>query len=141
MKVKYKFKGTVKKGPNESREVLLRGTKCYWIDSDGIRYRKKDGRPASKVRYGDVELVLESITLRIDIKNGIARRMNKAVQDLNLILNEVRKEHPNAQWYLDGTWNLHLMKGPPHDDNNGCCPLQENTLHSAELINSGGGDW
>jgi len=75
------------------------------------------------------------------ISRSQKQRIKTAVEGLNEILREVESTYPYANWYLDGTWNLNLMKGPAFDDDAGCSPLQTNILFSIELRNSSGGDW
>jgi len=64
----------------------------------------------------------------------------RLVTGLNSLLVEVKRDHPDAQWYLDGTCNLCLMSGNTWDDTHRL-PRQDRILASEKLQHAYGGDW
>jgi hypothetical protein len=71
-------------------------------------------------------------------ENDIIRRIRRNCTALNRALTELKELHANAQFYLDGTYNLNVMTDDPHDENGR--PQRDRILASAYL-HAGGGDW
>lgn len=67
------------------------------------------------------------------------KKLHRYCEKINALLDEVRREHPNAVLYLDGTQNLNMMSGPPHDFDS-VRPHHDRVLYSAKL-RADGGDW
>lgn len=67
------------------------------------------------------------------------KTLRKHVLALNLLLGQVRKDHPQACFYLAGDI-LHLLSGPSHDGI-GSVRKESRSLASARLRFAGGGDW
>lgn len=70
---------------------------------------------------------------------ALRRKIARACQTLNQVLEEVEEVEPAANYYLDGTGNLNLMCGPTHDGH-GASSQQQRIIYSADL-RAGGGDW
>jgi len=66
-------------------------------------------------------------------------RMDRLVNELNTLLEEVRKVHPNANWYLEDSGNLNLMSDESHDSSGRA--RKDHVLHHSNLKNAGGGGW
>jgi len=71
-------------------------------------------------------------------EKDIIRRIQRNCTAINKALDDLKKLHPGAQLYLDGTHNLNIMTNDPHDDNGR--PQHDRVLASADLY-AGGGDW
>lgn len=68
------------------------------------------------------------------------KRFLKAVEQLNAVLVDVKREYPEKMWsyYLAGD-SLHLMQGESHDRHGKA--QRQNSAAFARLDSSGGGDW
>lgn len=66
-------------------------------------------------------------------------RMDQLTNDLNVLLDEVRRIHPNANWYLEDSGNLNLMSDESHDSSGRA--RKDHVLHRSNLNRSGGGGW
>jgi hypothetical protein len=66
-------------------------------------------------------------------------RFEYAVEELNSIMDELRKDYPKANYYLDDD-NLNLMKGPSHEGHS-AKPKKERVICGLHLKHSGGGGW
>lgn len=64
--------------------------------------------------------------------------MDRLVDDLNIFLEEIRKIHPNANWYLEDSGNFNLLSDESHD---GDRARMDRVLHRSYLKNAGGGGW
>ena len=71
-------------------------------------------------------------------KASYRTRLRRLCAGINRLLHDVQADHPKAELYLDGSFNLCLMSGPAHDEN--YHGRQDRILTSAEL-ESDGGDW
>lgn len=67
------------------------------------------------------------------------RRFRAAVRELNSVLEEVRKKHPDANYYVTVS-SINLMKGPSHGGRD-CRPIQSNVIANEIMPRTGGGDW
>jgi hypothetical protein len=69
----------------------------------------------------------------------LVKRLKRNCTGLNAVLKAARRTWPDACLYLDGTGNLNLMKGDPHE---GDSPHShpDRILGHAHL-NADGGDW
>jgi hypothetical protein len=68
-----------------------------------------------------------------------AKRFRALVRDLNALLADVRRDWPEANYYLQED-NLHILSGPSHegwDDR----PQEHRSLADETLARSGGGGW
>lgn len=76
-----------------------------------------------------------------DLTPAQKRKFIKLVKGLNDLLAEVRKDIPEANYYLQED-ELHLMSGPSHD-NRGFKDIArpDRSLLSETLFYSGGGGW
>lgn len=67
------------------------------------------------------------------------RRFRKAVRELNAVLEEVRKKHPAANYYVTPSM-IHLMKGESHTGSE--ARAARANIHASEMMPcTGGGDW
>jgi hypothetical protein len=67
------------------------------------------------------------------------QRFKHMVNSLNALLEEVREEHPRANYYLEGDGSLHLLSDDSHDESGKAHP--ERSLVSTYLRRAGGGGW
>lgn len=67
------------------------------------------------------------------------KRIDDAITELNCVMEEVRKKHPKANYYLEDSCNLNVLSDDSHDDNNNS--HQERIMYSVYLDHSGGGGW
>jgi len=70
----------------------------------------------------------------------LVRRFRRLERTINDILADARKIWPEAQFYVDGTRNINLMTGPPHDDPDGT-PRHDRIIETISITNIDGGDW
>jgi len=70
----------------------------------------------------------------------LVRQALGCVTRLNRIMDQLRKTHPLAHYYLAGD-SFHVMRGPSHDDSPSTRPMQSNSLGSRTLTGASGGDW
>jgi hypothetical protein len=66
------------------------------------------------------------------------KRFEKLVRGLNELLVEIRKTHPEANYYLQED-TLHVMSGPSHDARDRA--QQDCIMASIIVPNAGGGGW
>lgn len=67
------------------------------------------------------------------------RRLHQLGLLMKNLLADVKKEHPNAMYYVDGTSNLNLMSDNPHDERER--PRHDRVLASTNIPGLDGGDW
>lgn len=67
-----------------------------------------------------------------------ANAFAKHVAALNALLERVRRDHPDANFYLAGD-DLHLLSDESHDADG--TARRDRVLASVTLHRSGGGDW
>lgn len=66
---------------------------------------------------------------------NLANNMNKLIQD-------IRKYNPDANLYVEDCGNFNLMKGKVHDESTQKLePIHDNVVASVVVYNSGGGGW
>lgn len=70
--------------------------------------------------------------------NKYQTKLSRYIANLNNLLDEVKQEFPDAEFYLANDM-FHLMSGPSHDDNEK--PHQERSIACATIYSCGGGDW
>ena len=58
-----------------------------------------------------------------------------------LLLADAQKEHPEAEFYVDGTRNLNLLSGPSHTGKYMSEPRHDRILARVSVKCLGGGDW
>lgn len=68
-----------------------------------------------------------------------ARRFRRLVTALNKLLEDVRRDYPEANYYLQED-NLHILSGPSHEGHRQTAQ-EHRELISETLRHSGGGGW
>ena len=69
-----------------------------------------------------------------------ARRFRRLVASLNTLLEDIRKDFPDANYYA-ASYKLHLMLGPPHTDEKRTGDNQDYVAVEKEMPSLDGGDW
>lgn len=75
----------------------------------------------------------------MDITQKQKRKIEKAINSLNEVMEELTASMPEAQYYLEDCANFYVMKGKTHDNNNE--PIFDNVIYSLQLHGSSGGGW
>lgn len=106
----------------------------------------KPAQPAKAAPFVPVEAADGSNELKAAprLAPALERKFRRAVQNLNEVLTAVRKDVPDANYYL-AMEDLNLLSGASHDRSGGSArhdvPRQDRIMASATLWHSGGGDW
>ena len=76
----------------------------------------------------------------MDIKQKHINKFIKLANELDLLMKEIRKYCPEANYYT-AMETLNLMQGQTHDDTNYQSPLHENVIEGISIEGLDGGDW
>jgi len=68
------------------------------------------------------------------------RKFKRLIAGLNDLLQEVRADFPEAEYYLEDAGNFNLMSGASHTGRD-CQPRRDRVLMDEKLKHSGGGGW
>ena len=75
---------------------------------------------------------------RKGLKMDYGKRLKRHCDGLNRLLEDAKKEYPDATLYLSAGYTLHLMSSTSHNDRG--APQRDNVLES-ETLEADGGDW
>lgn len=67
-------------------------------------------------------------------------KIKRAIKSLNDAILEIRGDHPEANYYLEDSGNLHIMPRDAHDDDTGR-DRQDESMLLLNLYFSSGGAW
>lgn len=76
-----------------------------------------------------------------DIKPEHIKKFKSLSKQLNKLMQEICKYNPDAELYVEDSWNFNLMKGPTHDDSRYQKPLHENIATCETVFKASGGGW
>ncbi len=76
------------------------------------------------------------------IKQKHIERFIELAKELNQLMIEITEYNPEAEIYVEDSWNFNLMKGPTHDENDrNLRPMHENVVAHETVFRSSGGGW
>ena len=76
-----------------------------------------------------------------EIKPEHVKRFRKLAKQLDKLMREICDYNPEANLYIEDSWNFNLMKGPTHTNDRGQQPLHENVVAHELVFQAGGGGW
>lgn len=69
------------------------------------------------------------------------KKFKSLTKSLDKLMREICRYNPEANLYVEDSWNFNLMKGPTHDDRYNQKALHENVVASELVYKSSGGGW
>jgi hypothetical protein len=78
---------------------------------------------------------------RNDIKPEDIKRFESLAKQLDKLMHKICKYNPEANIYVEDSWNFNLMKGPCHSEDRDQNPLYENIAACPIVFRSSGGGW
>ena len=76
-----------------------------------------------------------------DIKPEHIKKFRKLAKQLNNLMQEICEYNPEAELYVEDSWNFNLMKWPTHDDSRAQRPQHGNVVAHELVFKSSCGGW
>jgi hypothetical protein len=80
----------------------------------------------------------EKPTISRKLQKRFDKKLNRLCEQLNILLDECKKEVPGSTLYLDGSYALHLMSGDSHETDG---TANYDKIIASAFLDASGGDW